>query len=87
MLAAALARWSLQDAKNQFSELVRRVLSEGPQLVTRSGQDVVVVVPASEYERLTTPRQSLLTFLQASPLADIELDFNRPRDAGRPIEI
>ena len=87
MLAAALHRWSLQDAKNQFSELVRRVLAEGPQLVTRSGQDAVVVVTASEYERLTAPRQSLLTFLQASPLASVELDFNRSSDSGRPIEI
>ena len=87
MLGTTLHRWSLQDAKNQFSELVRRVLSDGPQLVTRSGQDAVVVLTASEYERLTAPSQSLLVFLQESPLASVELDFRRPSDSGRPIEI
>jgi prevent-host-death family protein len=87
MLSAVLNRWSLQDAKNQFSELVRRVLSEGPQLVTRSGQDAVVILAAAEYERLTVTPRSLVDFLQASPLADVQLDLNRPRDSGRSIEL
>ena len=32
-------RWLLQDAKTRFSELVRRVRSEGPQHVTVHGRD------------------------------------------------
>jgi prevent-host-death family protein len=87
VLSAVLNRWSLQDAKNQFSELVRRVLSEGPQLVTRSGQDAVVVMAATEYERLMVTPRSLVDFLHASPLADVQIDLNRPRDSGRPIEL
>jgi len=86
MLTTLLTRWSLQDAKNQFSELVRRVLSDGPQLVTRSGQDTVVVIAAAEYERLTAPRQSLVSFLQESPLANVDLDIRRPRESGRSVE-
>jgi prevent-host-death family protein len=42
--------WKLQDAKQRFSELVRRTLEEGLQVVTRHGREVVVVVPADEYE-------------------------------------
>ena len=37
-------RWPLQDAKARFSELVRRVRSDGPQHVTVRGRDEVVVV-------------------------------------------
>lgn len=37
MLIANLERWTLQDAKNRFSELVRLVLANGPRVVTRDG--------------------------------------------------
>jgi antitoxin Phd len=43
--------WSVQDAKNRFSEVVeaaRRV----PQTVTKHGKPAVVVVDVTEYERL-----------------------------------
>lgn len=42
--------WQLQDAKQRFSEVVRRALTDGPQWVTRHGRRVVVVVSAAEYE-------------------------------------
>src|SRR5271166_2873466 len=45
-------RWRLQDAKARFSELVRRVRSEGPQHVTVHGRDEVVVIAAEEFRRL-----------------------------------
>ncbi len=38
--------WQVQEAKQRFSELVRRTLEEGPQVVTRHGEEVVVVVAA-----------------------------------------
>ena len=44
--------WLLQDAKARFSELVRRVRSEGPQHVTVHGRDEVVVISAEEFRRL-----------------------------------
>ena len=43
--------WSVQDAKNRFSEVVeaaRRI----PQTVTKHGKPAVVVVDVVEYERL-----------------------------------
>jgi prevent-host-death family protein len=83
---AALRRWTLQDAKNRFSELVRYVFSDGPQVVTRGGSDAVVVLSATEYERLTGPAESLLAFLQASPLARVDLPIDRPSETGRSVE-
>ena len=44
--------WKLQDAKAQFSEVVRRARSEGPQRVTVHGRDAVVVVAAEEFDRI-----------------------------------
>jgi prevent-host-death family protein len=41
--------WQSQEAKQKFSELVRRTLAEGPQVITRHGEEVVVVVPVEEF--------------------------------------
>jgi antitoxin Phd len=87
MAIDARSRWTLQDAKNRFSELVRRVLSTGPQMVTRGRaggtQDAVVVLSMADYQRLVARTGSLLAFLQQSPLAGVELEIDRPRHAGR----
>ena len=45
--------WQLQEAKQKFSELVRRTLEEGPQVVTKHGEEVVVVVPVEEFRRMS----------------------------------
>ena len=58
--------WPLQDAKSRFSELVNLSLTDGPQLVTRRGQEAVVVLAAHEYRRITGQERSLIdTLLQA----------------------
>ena len=62
--------WKLEDAKNRFSELVRRALTDSPQRVTRGGRDAVVVLAAEEYDRLMAPERDLLELLRTSPLAD-----------------
>jgi prevent-host-death family protein len=80
----ALARrrigyWALQDAKARFSELVRRVRSEGPQHVTVHGRDEVVVVAAEEFRRLEgdPTGQALVAAMQASPHRDIDIEPGR----------
>ena len=67
--------WLLQDAKARFSELVRRVHSDGPQHVTVHGRDEVVVIAAEDFRRLKGERtgKTLIDALQASPYRDIEL--------------
>ena len=71
--------WLLQDAKARFSELVRRVRSEGPQHVTVHGRDEVVVIAAEEYRRLQGARtgQALVDAIQASPHREIEIEVHR----------
>jgi len=69
-------RWRLQDAKARFSELVRRVRSEGPQHVTVHGRDEVVVIAAEEFARLKGEGTGalLIAALQAAPpgVPDVE---------------
>ena len=45
--------WKLQDAKSQFSKVVKDALRNGPQYVTRRGSEAVVVLSVKEYEKLT----------------------------------
>ncbi|MEC4590657.1 MULTISPECIES: type II toxin-antitoxin system Phd/YefM family antitoxin [Nitrospirillum] len=72
-------RWPLQDAKARFSELVRRVKSDGPQHVTVHGRDEVVVISAEEFRRLkgSLSGQALVDVLQACPHPDVEFDVER----------
>jgi prevent-host-death family protein len=69
-------RWRLQDAKAQFSELVRRAREKGPQRVTVHGKDAVVVVDADEWDRLKKPvsGQDLVEALANSPLRDVSIE-------------
>ena len=75
----SLGYWRLQDAKTHFSELVRRVHSEGPQHVTVHGRDAVVVVSAEEFRRLKgePTGQALIAALQACPYRDVEIEPGR----------
>jgi prevent-host-death family protein len=77
-------RWLLQDAKARFSELVRRVRSEGPQHVTVHGRDEVVVISADEFRRLKGERTgaALVEAMQASPHRDIDIE---PARAPMPV--
>ena len=71
--------WLLQDAKARFSELVRRVRSEGPQHVTVHGRDEVVVLSAEEFRRLkgTQTGAALIAAIQSSPYRDLEIEPSR----------
>jgi prevent-host-death family protein len=77
-------QWLLQDAKARFSELVRRVRSEGPQRVTVHGRDEVVVISAEEFRRLKgdLTGESLIAAMQASPHRDIDI---KPGRAPMPV--
>jgi antitoxin Phd len=47
----ARRNWSVQDAKNRFSEVVEAA-RRMPQMVTKHGKPAVVVMDVVEYERL-----------------------------------
>lgn len=71
--------WILQDAKARFSELVRRVRSEGPQHVTVHGRDEVVVISAEEFRKMKggLTGQALIDAMQSSPYREIAIEPKR----------
>lgn len=60
-------RWQVQEAKQRFSKLVREAMRDGPQVVTRNGQEVVIVVDADEYHRLKGDTLDFKEFLRSAP--------------------
>ena len=79
--------WALQDAKNRFSEVVDMSLHNGPQVITRHGTPVVVIVAVSDYQKRQQPKDSLIQFFQKSPLRNVELDIVRNQDTGRKVTL
>jgi prevent-host-death family protein len=73
--------WLLQDAKARFSELVRRVRSDGPQHVTVHGRDEVVVIAAEEFRRLRGDGtgRALIEAIQTSPHREVDINPERLR--------
>ncbi len=78
--------WQLQEAKQKFSQLVRRALDEGPQVVTRHVEEVVVVLSAQEYRRLQGNARSFKEFLLSWPDLSL-LDLERARDLPRDVDL
>ena len=78
--------WQLQEAKQRFSELVRRTLEEGPQVVTRHGEEVVVVVPAEEYRRTGEKKPGFKEFLLSGPDLSV-LDLERSKEMPRDVDL
>ena len=74
--------WQIQEAKNKLSEVVEGALEEGPQILTRRGVEVAVVLSFSDYQEMKKKQTSLVEFFQRSPLA--ELDLERDRSPVRP---
>jgi antitoxin Phd len=79
--------WQLQDAKAQFSKLIRRATGEGPQEISVRGEATAVVLSRADYLRLITPHLSLAAFLKASPLAGLEIDITRNSSPDRDVDL
>jgi prevent-host-death family protein len=77
--------WQVQEAKQKFSQVIRQALDDGPQVVTRHGEEVVVIIAAQEYRRLTATKSDFKQFLLSGPDFDL-LELDRARDLPRDIE-
>jgi antitoxin Phd len=70
--------WKLQDAKARFSEVVDRALHDGPQVVTRHGENAVVIVAYRDFVG-AEPAQDFKDFLMSIPRVDLEIKPSRAR--------
>ena len=69
--------WQLQEAKNKFSRVVENAVSRGPQIITKRGVEVAIVISCEEYQRLLVSKGSLSEFFRQSPLAGLDIDLTR----------
>ena len=78
--------WQLQEAKSRFSEVVDLSLKEGPQMVTRRGEEAVVILAADEYRRLSGLTPRLMDCLLNAPRGE-PLELERYQEAIRDISL
>jgi prevent-host-death family protein len=72
--------WQLQQAQAQFGELLDATIKEGPQIVTRDGVELAVLVPIDEWKRLhpaptdaaQTPQRPTLKDILLAPTPIVE---------------
>lgn len=80
--------WQLQEAKNKLSEVVEEAIRHGPQVISRRGAEIAVVLSYEEYLTLKKSRTNLAQFFLESPLRGSGLDLERDRrPAGRDISL
>jgi len=75
--------WQVQEAKQRFSELIRSVETEGPQFVTKHGEEVAVVIDIAEYRRLRGEEGDFKEFLRAAPEG---IEVQRFPDSARVVD-
>ncbi len=79
--------WQLAEAKNKFSEVFTRALSEGPQFVTRRNEEVVILA-REEYDRLSGEKHkpNFIEFLMSGPGLE-GVDLERDRSPMRDVDL
>jgi len=94
MAEPAPPHWQLQEAKQRFSEVIRAVEREGPQIISRHGEEVAVIIDIAEYHRLTAPPVDLTEVLLGGPKLDDEniaildeIEAERKQDFGRNLHL
>lgn len=84
--------YSLAEARNHLTAIVRRVEKSTAVELTRRGKPVAVILSIEEYQRLAAPRASFSSayarYREAVDIADLELGPEvfagvREADAGR----
>ena len=77
--------WKLADAKNKFSEVVNLALHEEPQIISRRGENVIVMSEKS-YKKLSSKNQSFLDFLFNAPGLE-GVQISRDKSTIRKVEL
>ncbi len=61
--------WSVQNAKSRFSELLDTSIHSTPQIISKRGQEVAVLVSIEEWQRLKAQAKPSLKELLLSDIA------------------
>ena len=75
--------WQLQEAKNKLSRVIDNAVNSGPQIITKRGVEVAIVISYAEYQRMIASRGTLSSFFRDSPLAGTDVDLSRDKSEAR----
>jgi prevent-host-death family protein len=76
---------TVKEAKNNLSELIRLAEKGEPQIIRRHDTEVAVVVSISDWQKSNGDKESLVEFLQKSPLDEILPFLERSDDLPREV--
>ena len=76
---------TVKEAKNNLSGLIRLAEKGEPQVIRRNDTEVAIVVSISEWRRINGKKESLVEFLQKSPLDEIIPYLDRAEDLPREV--
>jgi antitoxin Phd len=69
--------WQLQEAKNKLSEVLDEAIRHGPQIITKRGVELAILLSCSEYRKMMASRKRVSAFFRDSPLVGVNLDLGR----------
>lgn len=78
-----MQQWQVQEAKAQFSEVIRLAITESPQIISRHGKEIAAVVPISYLREGRGHVDNLVDFFAKAPR--MELNIERDPSAGRAV--
>lgn len=79
--------WQIQQAKAQFSQLVEEANLNGFQIITKQGEPIAVILSKNEFDMITKPKTSLLSFFKTAPCQEVELHIQRSKDLPREFDL
>jgi prevent-host-death family protein len=71
--------WKITEARNKLGQVVDEAIHRGPQIITRRGVEVVIVLSLDVHRRLSTFNEKLSDFIRRSPLAEVDIALSRVR--------
>lgn len=80
MNGGGIMNWQIQVAKNKLSEVIDYALKEGPQVITKHGKKVAVMVSAVDYDQMKMKKCDLVAFFRNSPLVG-NVKIERSKDS------
>ncbi len=83
------SNWQLQDAKAQFSALVKQAQTTGPQHISVHGKPAAVVLSQADYRRLQAraSKPGFVALMQGSPLMGLDLVLQRGGGLTRDVSL
>lgn len=80
--------WAVTEAKAKLSDLVDAAMKGEPQIITRRGDEAVVVLSMKRYRSAVEgSRGTLVDFFAKSPYRDVKIAPRRNKELGRDIDL